>query len=604
MFKDYLLKMGVAVVFSLTLSACSGGSNPSPSLPPSQTLDGTAATGAAIAKNTTVHVKDANGKAANGKISDDAGKFSVDVSGLTPPFVLCTDTSGAATPCSVGTDDKVLFSVTDKVGTANITPLTKLAAASAAGVTDPSILFNTSATLKAITADQITKGLQSITTVVGDYLKAAGVDPATFNPLTTTFIANSKGVDSVLDKVKPSIAANGAVSIAFPGTTQAPVTIPDISKSFASYSSAINGSMRGAWPAVATAIARPAGVPAIIPNNVTIPVGFEIPQNTVLPSNVTIASGVTLPTGVTIPAGVKLPANFTIPAGAVLAANLSLPAGVVIPDGVTLPAGITIPSSASVPSSWQTAPPTGITIPGGITYGPPPAQTSGAPTITSFTPTTGAVGSSVVITGTNFSATGSSNTVKLNGVQVSVTAATATSLTITVPESATSGKITVTTAGVTATSSGSFTVSNSNVTPTPGNGVTFSSAVNGVTNIADVVSTPNAVSGTYRTIDWGNGLVAKISVNHSVTSSTIESLQVGVQAFTTVYGPTTAPGGVCYLIGTPLPNSYPNCSTLGVSFDKAAGTVTFTATPMGTLSTAGNGATAFTMTGTLHFTPY
>jgi|GEM_PF-5408577 len=64
MFKDYLLKMGVAVAFSFALSACSGSSNPSPSLP-SQTLNGTAASGAPIEKNTTVHVKDANGKSAN-----------------------------------------------------------------------------------------------------------------------------------------------------------------------------------------------------------------------------------------------------------------------------------------------------------------------------------------------------------------------------------------------------------------------------------------------------------------------------------------------------------------------------------------------------------
>ena len=242
---------------------------------------------------------------------------------MTPPFVLCTDTSGAATPCSVGTDDKVLFSVTDKVGTANITPLTKLAAASAAGVTDPAVLFNTTATLKAITADQITKGLQSITTVVGDYLKAAGVDPATFNPLTTTFTANSKGVDSVLDKVKPALAADGSVTINFPGTVQVPAKISNIGQLNATNAPEIANNMKAAWTAVAPSIVPPTGVPTIIPSGVTIPAGFVIPQNAVLPNDVTIASGVTLPTGVTIPAGVKLPTNFTIPAGAVLADSTS-----------------------------------------------------------------------------------------------------------------------------------------------------------------------------------------------------------------------------------------------------------------------------------------
>lgn len=86
------------------------------------------------------------------------------------------------------------------------------------------------------------------------------------------------------------------------------------------------------------------------------------------------------------------------------------------------------------------------------------ATTTSAPTITSFTPASGAVGTSVTITGTNFDAATFNNIVKLNGFQVSVTAATATSLTVTVPETATNGVFTVTTAGGTATSATNFTV--------------------------------------------------------------------------------------------------------------------------------------------------
>ena len=228
------------------------------------------------------------------------------------------------------------------------------------------------------------------------------------------------------------------------------------------------------------------------------------------------------------------------------------------------------------------------------------------PAIYSFSPTSGAVGASVTIRGSNFSTTAASNTVKFNGTQATVTAATATSITTTVPTGATTGTLTVTTAGGTATSTGSFSVSSIGGTTNPptGSGVTFSSAVNGMTSIADTVSTPNAVSATYRTIDWGNGLVAKISVNHTVISASSESLQVAIQAFTTMYGPTAAPGGVCYLTGNPQPSYYPNCSGLGISFNKTTGTVAFTATPMGILSTAGNGSATFVMNGTLHFTPY
>jgi len=72
------------------------------------------------------------------------------------------------------------------------------------------------------------------------------------------------------------------------------------------------------------------------------------------------------------------------------------------------------------------------------------------PTITSFTPTNGAMGTQVVITGTNFSATAANNTVQFNGKSATVTAATATQLTVTVPEKAGDGAVTVAVGGKTA----------------------------------------------------------------------------------------------------------------------------------------------------------
>lgn len=80
------------------------------------------------------------------------------------------------------------------------------------------------------------------------------------------------------------------------------------------------------------------------------------------------------------------------------------------------------------------------------------------PTVIGMTPTTGLTGTTVTITGTNFSVNAASNTVKFNRILATVTAATATSLTVTVPTGATTGTISVTTAGMTATSAGSFAV--------------------------------------------------------------------------------------------------------------------------------------------------
>lgn len=80
------------------------------------------------------------------------------------------------------------------------------------------------------------------------------------------------------------------------------------------------------------------------------------------------------------------------------------------------------------------------------------------PTITSFTPSSGSVGATVTVNGTNFSATPANNVVKFNGTTATVTASTSTSITTTVPTDATTGKITVTVGSGTATSSGNFTV--------------------------------------------------------------------------------------------------------------------------------------------------
>jgi hypothetical protein len=78
-----------------------------------------------------------------------------------------------------------------------------------------------------------------------------------------------------------------------------------------------------------------------------------------------------------------------------------------------------------------------------------------APTITSFSPTSGPVGTTVTINGTNF--TGATS-VKFNGVTATFIVNSATKITATVPTGATTGRISVTTPGGTATSTSDFTV--------------------------------------------------------------------------------------------------------------------------------------------------
>ena len=140
------------------------------------------------------------------------------------------------------------------------------------------------------------------------------------------------------------------------------------------------------------------------------------------------------------------------------------------------------------------------------------------PTITSFTPTSGPVGTTVTVTGTDFTgATGAT----LNGLAVTnFMVMGATSVMFDVPAGATSGTIAVTTPGGVATSTGTFTVSAPVAIPT----------ITSLTPNAQVAGGP-AVTLTIA----GTGFTPTSTVNfngvsYTQTSSTATSLVVTIPA--------------------------------------------------------------------------
>lgn len=96
---------------------------------------------------------------------------------------------------------------------------------------------------------------------------------------------------------------------------------------------------------------------------------------------------------------------------------------------------------------------------------------SGPPTITSLSPTSGIVGTTVTITGTNFGTSQGTSTVKFNGTSATpcATCWSATSITVAVPSNATTGNVVVTVGGV-ASNGVNFTVTPSitSLSPTSG----------------------------------------------------------------------------------------------------------------------------------------
>jgi hypothetical protein len=85
-----------------------------------------------------------------------------------------------------------------------------------------------------------------------------------------------------------------------------------------------------------------------------------------------------------------------------------------------------------------------------------------APTVSSFTPTSGSPGTSVTVNGSGFTG---ATAVTFNGAAASFTVGSDAQLTATVPSGATSGSIAVTTPAGTGTSSSSFTVTAATVAP-------------------------------------------------------------------------------------------------------------------------------------------
>ena len=165
------------------------------------------------------------------------------------------------------------------------------------------------------------------------------------------------------------------------------------------------------------------------------------------------------------------------------------------------------------------------------------------PTITSFTPTYGPIGTSVTITGTNFNTAAANNVVWFGAVNATVSAATATQLTVTVPLGATYKPISVTNIanGLTSYSSKPF-------------GITFLSSENIVSSSFDNKQTFNVSSGSG---PWntaigdldGNGksdVVVTNSMNSTVSVFTNSSV-TGTISLPVRFDLNTgsAPSGVC-----------------------------------------------------------
>ena len=149
--------------------------------PTTKTVSGTAASGRPL-DSAVIYLKDSKGSVTY-TIADRYGQFSFDTSNLTPPFYLKTQ-------------EFRLFSYAEEAGTANITPLTTAVVAVANGG-NPDIYTNPPSQLN------ITPAEDSLKALIDPVLQRYDVQDAYL--ITTSFEANGRGMDAVLDSIWISV---------------------------------------------------------------------------------------------------------------------------------------------------------------------------------------------------------------------------------------------------------------------------------------------------------------------------------------------------------------------------------------------------------------
>lgn len=233
----------LAIGAALALAACGGGGGsetepPTPTPTRAATIQGTVATGEALA-NALVRITDRKGAAActeNPLLSNETGAFKCELTAdaSAPLILVATDPAGLREPLvSMATT----LPLAGEDATINITPMTTAIVAQVAPHKDPLALTVDTDALAALDASQLAAVRANVISQLAQVLAALGLDPATFDPISTPFVGgSSEGADSLLDQVRVSYENGSPVlsnvlnpdadSVPMAGMTEAPPVPP------------------------------------------------------------------------------------------------------------------------------------------------------------------------------------------------------------------------------------------------------------------------------------------------------------------------------------------------------------------------------------------
>ena len=162
---------------------------------------GTAAVGRAL-NNALVSLKDTQGHLATA-MTDRNGRYLIETSGLTPPFLLK----------AVDNQGRTLFSFGTGAGVINIDPYTDVMARiwyQAQGTT-PEAAFANPAAYPAPTAAAIAVLNRSLVGFLADSLVSQELNPVKFSLISTPFTADHTGFDRILDNSSMTFSENGVL---------------------------------------------------------------------------------------------------------------------------------------------------------------------------------------------------------------------------------------------------------------------------------------------------------------------------------------------------------------------------------------------------------
>ena len=213
--------ISAAICSLFGLIGCGGGGSDNSSSNKTS-LNGVAAVGAPLA-NAVITIKDANGKTLS-TTSDSTGFYSFsDFSGFVGPLLIqATGTAGGF--------EYVLHSVLNNApvegltGTLNTNPATDAITTQAFGES-PSIVMADTDKIKALNSAQLNQSKAAVTASLAETLKVLGLDASKIDLMTTSFTANSTGVDKMLDLVEFSTQSQD-IKISLKSTGQTVTVAP------------------------------------------------------------------------------------------------------------------------------------------------------------------------------------------------------------------------------------------------------------------------------------------------------------------------------------------------------------------------------------------